>query len=495
MPAKKTTGRKPPAARRSRLTPPPSPIPKAATGIQGLDEITGGGLPKGRSTLVCGGAGCGKTMLAMEFLVRGAREFGEPGVFVSFEESAEDLARNVASMGFDLVSLAAQKKLLVDHIRVARDEIEETGEFDLEGLFIRLGLAIDAIGARRVALDTLEALFGGFSNTAILRTELRRLFDWLKQRGVTTIVTGERGDGGLTRQGLEEYVADCVILLDHRTVNQLTSRRMRIVKYRGTVHGTDEYPFLIAASGFSVIPITSLTLDHRASTEVVSTGMPSLDKILGAGGFYRSTTILISGPPGTGKSNIAGNFVAAAGRRGERSLYIALEESQSEIVRNMKSIGVDLEALLRKDQLRFHVTRPTAYGLEMHLASIHQVVFEYRPDVVVMDSISTLLSMGSPLEVTSVIVRLADFMKVNGVTVMLTALMELGGAAQSTSVGISSLIDAWVALSSRSDKGLRVRSLSVVKARGMAHSSRSHELVISNQGIEITPPSGVAELV
>jgi circadian clock protein KaiC len=460
-------------------------LPKAATGIQGLDEITGGGLPKGRTTLVCGSAGCGKTTLAMEFLVRGAQQYGEAGVFVSFEESPNDLAQNVASMGFDLKALTARKKLLVEHIRVVRSEIEETGSYDLEGLFIRLGLAIDSIGAKRVVLDTLEALFGGFSNTAILRAEIRRLFEWLKERGVTAIVTGERGDGALTRHGLEEYVSDCVILLDHRVLNQLTARRLRIVKYRGSMHGTDEYPFLIRANGISVVPITSIGLDHRASSETVSTGVPTLDKVLGAGGFYRSSTIMLSGGAGTGKSSIAGHFVAEAGGRGERSLYVALEESQSEIVRNMKSIGIQLAPLVAKDTLRFHVSRPTAQGLEMHLASIHELVVDYRPQVVVVDSITSLLSMGSVAEVTSMIVRLVDFFKMSGITAVMTALISAGEDAETTGVHVSSIVDTWLALQNTEIKGVRARALSVVKARGMGHSNQRHEFVLSKKGVEL----------
>jgi len=460
-------------------------LPKAATGIQGLDEITGGGLPRGRTTLVCGSAGCGKTMFAMEFLVRGAQQYDEPGVFVSFEESADDLAQNVASMGFDLKTLSRRKKLLVDHVRVVRSEIEETGSFDLEGLFIRLGLAIDSIGAKRVVLDTLEALFGGFSNAAILRAEIRRLFEWLKLRGVTAVVTGERGDGALTRHGLEEYVSDCVILLDHRVESQLTARRLRIVKYRGSIHGTDEYPFLIGANGLSVVPITSIRLDHRASSEVVSSGVPTLDKALGAGGFYRASTALISGGAGTGKSSIAGHFVAEAGGRRERSLYVALEESQSEIVRNMKSIGLQLAPLLASDMLRFHVSRPTAQGLEMHLAAIHELVIEYRPQVVVVDSITSLLSMGSIAEVTSMIVRLVDFFKMNGITAVMTALIPSGEGTEMTGVNISSLVDTWLTLQNIEIKGVRSRALSVIKARGMWHSNQFHELVMSKHGVEL----------
>jgi circadian clock protein KaiC len=460
-------------------------LPKVATGIQGLDEITGGGLPKGRTTLICGSAGCGKTMLAMEFLVRGAQEYDQAGVFISFEETPDDLAQNVASLGFDLKALAARKKLLVDHIRVVRSEIEETGTYDLEGLFIRLALAIDSVGAKRVVLDTLEALFGGFSNTAILRAEIRRLFEWLKQRGVTAVVTAERGDGTLTRHGLEEYVSDCVILLDHRVVNQLTARRLRIVKYRGSAHGSDEYPFLIRSNGISVVPITSIGLDHRASSEVVSSGVPTLDKALGAGGFYRSSTILVSGGAGTGKSSIAGHFVGEAGGRRERSLYIALEESASEIVRNMKSIGIQLAPLVAKDMLRFHVSRPTAQGLETHLAAIHDLVLEYRPQVVVVDSITSLLTMGSDAEVASMVVRLVDFFKMNGITAVMTALIPAGEATQTTGVNISSLVDTWLTLQNVEIKGVRARALSVIKARGMSHSNQLHEFVMSNKGVEL----------
>ena len=424
-------------------------------------------------------------MLAMEFLVRGAQQYDEPGVFMSFEESAEDLVQNVASMGFDLKALARRKKLVIDHVRVVRSEIAETGDFDLEGIFIRLGLAIDSIGAKRVVLDTLDALFAGFSNMGVLRAELRRLFEWLKHKGVTAIITAERGEGGLTRHGLEEYVSDCVILLDHRVVNQLTSRRLRVVKYRGTVHGTDEYPFLIKEQGISVVPITSIGLHHRASREVVSSGVPSLDRTLGAGGFYRSSTILLSGTAGTGKSNIAGHFVAEAGRRGERSLYVALEESQSEIVRNMKSIGVQLAPLVARDTLRFHVSRPTSRGLEMHLASIHQAVVDYQPRVVVVDSVSSLLSMGPLAEVTSMTIRLVDLLKMNRITLVMTALIDGGRQLETSQVNVSSLVDTWLMLGNVLQNGVRTRTLSVVKARGMGNSNQTHELVISKRGIEI----------
>jgi circadian clock protein KaiC len=483
MPATEKRRRQPPGYLRSGKGVLPS-LPKAATGIQGLDEVTGGGLPRGRPTLVCGGPGCGKTMLAVEFLVRGAQQFQEPGVLVSFEETADDLAQNVASMGFDLNRLVARRQLLIDHIRVERSEIAETGDFDLGGLFIRLGLAIDSIGAKRVVLDTLEALFGGFSNMAILRAELRRLFDWLKEKQVTAIITAERGADTLSRHGLEEYVSDCVILLDHRVVNQLTARRLRIVKYRGSTHGTDEYPFLIAENGISVLPITSLGLHHTASSEVISSGVPALDQALGAKGFFRASTILLSGTAGTGKSTLAGKLAAAAAQRGERCLYVALEQSQSETVRNMASVGVDLASPVASDLVRFHASRPTAVGLELHLTMVHKLVADYRPRVVVIDSITSLLAIGSVVEVTSMMTRLVDFLKMAQVTLCMTALSEGGESVEVTGVNISSLVDAWLLLRNEEINGKRVRTLSIVKARGMAHSNKAQEFEMSAKGIE-----------
>lgn len=465
-------------------------LPKAATGIEGLDEVTGGGLPRGRPTLICGAPGCGKTTLAMEFLVRGAQEFQERGVFVSFEETADDLAQNVASMGFDLKRLVTRRQLLIDHVRVDPSEVAETGDFDLGGLFIRLGTAIDSIGAKRVVLDTLEALFGGFSNIAVLRAELRRLFDWLKEKQVTAIITGERGDGTLTRHGLEEYVSDCVILLDHRVVNQLTARRLRIVKYRGSGHGTDEYPFLIAENGISVLPITSLGLQHTASKEALSTGVPALDEALGAKGFFRASTILVSGSSGTGKSTVAGQFLAAAARRRERCLYVALEQSQSETVRNMASVGVDLSAYVANDLLRFLTSRPTAHGLELHLTMLHKLVADYRPRVVVIDAITSLLAIGSVAEVTSMVTRLVDFLKMEQITLCMTALLEAGDKPEGSGVNISSLVDAWLLLRNEEIDGERVRTLSIVKVRGMAHSNKTYEFEMSENGIEFTREAG-----
>lgn len=424
----------------------------------------------------------------MEFLARGARDFGEPGVFMSFEESREELAQNVASIGFDLEALVRRRKLRIDHIQVARSEIAESGDFDLEGLFIRLAHAIDEIGAKRVVIDTLEALFGGFADVGMLRAELRRLFDWLKERGVTTILTGERGDGALTRHGFEEYVSDCVILLDHRVVGQLTARRLRIIKYRGSFHGTDEYPFVIRETGISVVPITSLTLNHKASTEVISSGVPSLDNILGAGGFYRGSTVLLSGSAGTGKSSIAGHVIAEAARRGERSLYVALEESQSEITRNLKSLGVRIAPLLPRDLVRFHVARPTAHGLEMHLALLHQATLAYRPNVIIVDSITSLLAMGEGREVSSMIIRLIDFLKMNNITLVMTALVTGGQVVETTRLNISSIVDTWLTLSNDQYGGARRRAISVVKARGMRHSNLVHEFAMSNNGVEVKQP-------
>ena len=465
---------------------PRPPLPKAPSGIEGLDDITGGGLPRGRPTLVCGSAGAGKTLLAMEFLVRGATQYDEPGVFMAFEETKDELAMNVRSLGFDLEALGRSKRVAIDFVRVERDEIEETGAYDLEGLFVRLNYAIDTIGAKRVVLDTLEALFAGLSNTAILRAELRRLFRWLKQKGVTAVITAERGEGALTRHGLEEYVSDCVILLDHRVNEQVSTRRMRIVKYRGSVHGTNEYPFLIDADGISVLPITSARLEHTASDERVSSGVPRLDVMLGGKGYYRGSSVLVSGTAGTGKTSLAASFASAACQRGERCLYFAFEESPGQLIRNMRSIGIDLEKWVEKGLLRFHAIRSQQDGLEMHLARFHKLLREFEPDVVVFDPIGSFIQAGTRRDATAMVTRLIDMLKVRGTTAFMTNLTSGGESLESTEIDISSLIDTWILLRDVELGGERNRALNVLKSRGMAHSNQVREFVLSDRGIELS---------
>ena len=466
---------------------PPTPsLPKAPTGIRGLDEITGGGLPRGRPTLLCGSAGSGKTMMAAEFLVHGAVDYGEPGVFMMFEENAEELAQNLRSLGVDLEQLRKQKKIAVDHVHIERNEIQETGEYDLEGLFIRLGHAIDSIGATRVVLDTIEALFSGLPNHAILRAELRRLFRWLKDRGVTAVITGERGEQSLTRYGLEEYVADCVILLDHRIVDQVSTRRLRVVKYRGTEHGTNEYPFLIAASGISVLPITSMRLDHEASTERVSTGVDGLDDMLGGKGLFRGSSTLVSGAPGTGKSSVGASFVDAACARGERALLFAYEESSKQLLRNMSSIGVDLGRWERQGLLHIDASRPTLHGLEQHLVHMYDLVRALKPSVVVVDPISNLTMDRDDRSLKPTLMRLIDYLKQNGITALFTSLTsDLAADVADSQVGVSSLMDTWILLSNLAGNGERTRTLQVLKSRGMPHSHQVREFVMGDHGVDL----------
>ena len=461
-------------------------LPKAPTGIQGLDELTRGGLPRGRPTLVCGSAGCGKTVLGIEFLVRGATQFGEPGVLMACEETTEELTENVRSLGFDLDDLVRQKKLALDYVRIERSEIEETGEYDLEGLFVRLGHAIDSIGAKRVVLDTIESLFSGLSNTAILRAELRRLFQWLKQKGVTAIITGERGDGALTRHGLEEYVSDCVIVLDHRITEQISTRRLRIVKYRGSRHGSDECPFLIDESGLSVLPITSMGLRHAASNQRISSGVARLDAMLGgSGGYYRGTSVLVSGTAGTGKTSLAAHFVDAACRRGERVLYMAFEESQGQFARNMRSIGFEMEPWVERGLLRFEASRPTLYGLEMHLATMHKQIVEYEPRVVIIDPLTNFTSVGTENEARSMLMRLIDMLKSKQITALFTSLTGGGDFLEQSEVGVSSLMDTWLLLRDVELGGERNRVMYILKSRGMAHSNQLREFLLTDHGIEL----------
>jgi circadian clock protein KaiC len=470
----------------------PVPLPpvltglrKAATGVSGLDEVTGGGLPWGRPTLVCGPAGCGKTLLAMEFLVRGIVEFDEPGVFVAFEESVSELTANVASMGFDLAALQEQGLLVMDHISVTPSDFEETGSWDLEGLFIRLGAAIDEVGAKRIVLDTIENLFGAFDDVATLRSELRRLFGWLKERGMTAIITGERGDGTLTRHGIEEYVSDCVIVLDHRVSEQTSTRRLRVLKYRGSLHGTNEYPFLIGSHGVSVLPITSLGLQHAASSKRVSTGVADLDAMLGGDGVYLGSSVLISGTAGTGKSTIAAQFCAAACARGERALYFAFEESQAQIVRNMGSVGIDIARWVEAGLLEFRCIRPGLLGLEAHLASMQELVADFDPHVVVMDPISDLVATGGGADVAAMLTRQVDYLKSRGVTAVFTSLNVVHDAENSEQ-DIGSLIDTWIIAKLEVNDGRRTRTLYVLKSRGMPHSHEVRKFGISDQGLELT---------
>ena len=460
-------------------------LPKSLTGIQGLDEITGGGFPRGRPTLICGSAGAGKTLLSMEFLVRGAMDYGEPGVFMAFEETAPELTQNVRSLGFDLDDLVKEKKLAIDFVRIERSEIDETGDYDLEGLFIRLGAAIDAVGAKRVVLDTIENLFAGLQNQGILRAELRRLFRWLKDRGVTAVITAERGEGALTRHGLEEYVSDCVILLDHRVTDLVSTRRLRVVKYRGTAHGTNEYPFLIDEDGFSVLPVTSLSLQHEVSEERISSGIPRLDTMLGGEGFYRGTTILVSGTAGTGKTSMSAHFVDAACRRGERCLYFSFEESQAQLIRNMRSIGLNLDQWVKKNLLQFHSSRAMFYGLEMHLAIVHKIVQEFQPKVVVVDPIGSLIQAGNRRDAHTMLIRLIDFLKQRQVTAFLTNLTSGGDALEKTDVEISSIVDSWLFVRDIELDGERNRALYVLKSRGMAHSNQLREFLLTEHGLDL----------
>ena len=462
------------------------PLAKTPTGIPGLDEVTLGGLPTGRPTLLCGAAGCGKTLFGMTFLVNGATRYGEAGVFVCFEERPEDLATNVASLGFDVEGLVAEGRLVIDYVRVEPAEIEESGEYDLEALFVRLGYAIDQVGAQRVVLDTIEALFGGLTDEAVVRAELRRLFTWLKERGVTAIVTGECGEAHLTRHAIEEYVSDCVILLDNRVHDQVTTRRLRVVKYRGSSHGTNEYPFLIDDRGISVLPVTSAGLRHRANSEPVSTGVPALDGMFGAGGFYRGSSVLISGLAGTGKSTFCSLFADAACARGERCLYFAFEESPDQIVRNMRSAGIDLGRHVDSGLLRFEAARPSLYGLEMHLARMNRDIADFEPSMVVIDPISAFRGVQSEIHAT--LLRLVDLCKSRGCTAIYTSLSLAADHTTEADRGVSSLMDTWISLTDLESNGERNRVLYVLKSRGMSHSNQLREYRLTDHGVDLVTP-------
>jgi circadian clock protein KaiC len=477
------------ASKRSKSAAAPGVFPqlkKAPSGIAGFDEITSGGLPAGRPTIVCGGPGCGKTMFAMEFLIRGATEFGEPGVLMTFEETGDEMSRNVESLGFNLQSLVDKKKLFLDYVRIEPSEIQETGEYDLEGLFVRLQHAVESVGAKRVVLDTVEAIFSGFANQGMLRAEIRRLFRWLKDRGLTTVITAERGEGALTRYGLEEYVSDCVISLDHRVNDQISTRRLRVVKYRGSSHGTDEYPFLIDQKGFSVLPLSSIRLDHKVSKDRISSGVKDLDVMLEGRGFFKGSSVLVSGTSGSGKSTLAAHFANETCRSGKRALYIAFEESSAQVTRNMRSVGINLDQYIKKGLLQFRAWRPTQHGLETHLLRIHDLVDEFNPQVVIVDPITNLISANLN-EVHAMLMRLLDFLKDRQITAMFTTLTANRAAEEQTEVGISSLTDTWILLRGLELNGERNRCLYVLKSRGMTHSNQIREFVLNRTGVRLLP--------
>ena len=470
-------------------------LPKTPTGIIGFDEITEGGVPRGRPTLVCGSAGSGKSLFAAEFLVRGATQYGEAGVLMTFEETVDDITKNVASLGFDVTDLKAKKKLLIDHVQVNSNDIEENGEYDLGGLFIRLAYAIDTIGARRVVLDTIETLFSGFKNQGILRSEVRRLFGWLKERGMTAIITAERGEGQLTREGLEEYVSDCVVLLDHRVSGQISTRRLRVVKYRGSTHGTNEYPFLIDERGISVMPITASAMDYHVSNECISSGVAELDEMLGGKGYFRGSTVLLTGTAGTGKSSVAAHLAHVTCQLGERCMYYSFEESPAQILRNMRSVGINLQAHVTRGLLEFHSTRPTVHGLEMHLVRMHKMIEEFKPAVVIVDPVTNLQNAGTLDDSTNMLIRLIDFLRKERITGFFVGLTSSGKSAETTDEGLSSMVDTWLLLRDIEIGGERNRALYVLKSRGMAHSNQVREFLITSKGIKLVKayvgPSGV----
>lgn len=468
------------------VTPLTAPLRKVPTGITGFDDITLGGLPAGRPSLICGAAGCGKTLFGMTFLVHGATACDEPGVFMSFEERPADLVDNVASLGYDLQGLIDRQQITIDHVQLNRNEIEESGDFDLEGLFVRLGYAIDSIGAKRVVLDTLEVLFASFTDAAVVRAELRRLFYWLKERGVTTLVTGERGNAQLTRYGIEEYVSDCVILLDNRVVEQVTTRRLRVIKYRGASHGTNEYPFFIDDQGITVLPITAAGLNHAAGQEIVPSGIEGLDRMLAKGGFFRGSSVLVSGLAGTGKTTFGATFMDACCKRGERCLFFSFEESQSQLVRNLQSVGLALEGYIASGLLRIESARPSLYGLEVHLARMYREILRFKPSAVLIDPISAF--RGPESEVHATLLRLVDLLKQHGITTVFTSLSDAKAHAKGIDREVSSLMDVWISLGMVEADGEHNRLLYVLKARGMGHSNQVREYHIDGHGISLVRP-------
>jgi len=457
-------------------------IPKTATGIPGLDQILNGGLPKGRVTLVVGNSGTGKTLLGIEFLVNGIRQHDENAILVTFEESASKVTENVSSLGFDLNNLQDDGKLTVMAFKVDLPE-KNRGYFDFSPLLVLLEEAIVCIGAKRVVLDTIELLFGAYSDQTTARIELVKLMRWLEDRGVTAIITGESGNNALTRFGIEEYVSDCVIVLDHRVREEISTRLLRVMKYRGSVHGTNEYPFLIAKNGFIVLPVSSLSLDYAVSRERVSVGVPELDEML-SGGPYRGSTTLVTGVSGTGKTSVAMSMVNAACARGERSLVLLYEESAFQLERDMGSIGINLKRWTDSGMLKIWASRPLEYGLENHLAIFINMLESFKPAIVAIDGLTAFSRGGFDPDVFIFITRKIGILKARGITTVLTTLKK-DVEDESSSLHISSLTDTGILLRNIEKNGERNRLLAVTKSRGTAHSNQLREFTLSSDGIRL----------
>ncbi len=457
-------------------------LAKVPTGIEGFDEITFGGLPAGRTTLLTGLSGSGKTVFGMQFLAQGAARYGEPGVLVGFEETEDELITNAASLGFDFANLISAGKLVIDRISVEPDVVVETGRYDLSALHIRIEHAVDSIGARRIVLDGIPALFYGLTDTSAVRIALTRLYAWLKSKGLTALVTAE-SNTELAQHGLGLSLTDCIVVAGERTRENVSTRYLRVAKYRGSAHGTSEYPCLIGSTGYKVIPLTSITVDYEASTERISTGIPRLDTMLGGQGFYRGNSVMVTGGAGTGKSSLAAHLALATCQRGKRCLYFAFEESQEEVMRNMRSIGVDLRPQVAAGLLKFRSSRATMFGLEMHLAMMENEIAAFQPHVVILDPVSNLLSIGSFNEVRAMVSRLVDFLKGRGITSLLTSLSMTD--PPESDVGVSSLVDTWMLLTNFEANGEQTRLLRILKSRGSAHSSQVREFIMTDRGVRL----------
>ena len=462
-------------------------LPKSLTGIQGLDDITYGGIPQNRPTLLVGSIGTGKTIFAMEYIINGITMFNEPGVFMTFEEQTDELQINVTSMGYNLSKLIADNKIYLEHLHIDHREIQATGKYDIEGLFIRIEMAIEKVKAKRIVLDALDTLFIGL-DSQILRSEIKRLFFWLKEKKVTAIITSEVGDIFLTRLGFEEVVADCVIELNNRLNNQISTRRLRIVKYRGSYHSTNEYPFMIDHKGITIFPIISEAPQIIVSNERISSGIKQIDEMLDGRGFYVGSSILVSGSAGTGKSSIAASFIKDVCEKKGTALYCAFEEAPNQIKRNMASIGIFLEPYEKSGNLHFYYSRPTLQTLELHFIAIKKLIKQINPSVVILDPITNLMIENINSDIRTMLTRFVDYLKMEQITVLLTATLTVSSLELiQSNEGISSMVDTCIMIQEKNIIDSRRRTLYIMKSRGICNSKKEVEFIITSEGISIAP--------
>ena len=456
-----------------------------STGVKGLDDVLGGGIPQGHAMLLVGKPGTGKSILSMEYLLHGIELHKENGVYISFEESEKQIISNAASFGWKFEEMVKKNKLAISYIDMQPEQMRTVGDYDLSALILRVKGAIKKVNARRVVIDGINNLLSTFDDERIIRSDLLRLIREIKEVNATIFITGERGHDSWSKMGFEEYLADGLMHLDNRTDGNYQTREIQVVKCRGINHYTGKSPFIINSEGMSIRPLITADFDYKVLKSRVSTGIADIDNMLGGKGLYRGSTVYITGPSGAGKTSISSSFANGACSRGERALFLAFEESSDQIIRNMKSIGLSLDKWVNEKLLYFYTARATTNSLEGHLDNIMTMVREVEPTCVVLDPISAFRPIANENETKLMLIRLNDYLRARKITTVFTALSSDGEYSEHADVQLSSIADTWIVVRIMDYKGERNNVMQLMKSRGMSHSRQMKEMYFTGNGLKL----------